>query len=83
MKALSLAALVLFTLPLATLTSEPCSAQTGVWTWHNDNGRTGQNTSETTLTPSNVNSTGFGQMCSYPVDGSDFATWTVWLAVFV
>ena len=41
------------------------SAQVNVWTWHNDNGRTGQNASETSLTPSSVNKTGFGQLCSY------------------
>src|ERR1700730_16041467 len=54
------------------LTCLGAPAQVDVWTWHNDNGRTGQNTSETTLTPSNVNSTSFGQACSYPVDGQVF-----------
>lgn len=38
------------------------SAQVSVTTYHNDNARTGQNTSETILTPSNVNPTQFGRL---------------------
>jgi hypothetical protein len=45
----------------ATLFSaNPATAQVSVTTYHNDNSRTGQNISETFLTPSNVNSTQFG-----------------------
>ena len=38
-----------------------------------DNGRTGQNTSETILTPSNVNASQFGKLFSQAVDGQMFA----------
>lgn len=44
-------------------------AQTDVLTWHNDNLRTGQNTGEAILTPSNVNSTRFGLLAKVVVDG--------------
>ena len=44
-------------------------AQTPVTTWHYDNARTSANTSETALTLSNVNSTRFGKLFTYPVDG--------------
>src|ERR1700747_831016 len=44
-------------------------AQTSVITWHYDNARTSANTSETTLTASNENSTRFGKLFTYPVDG--------------
>ena len=49
----------------------PCLsfAQVAVTTQHNDNSRTGQNTGETYLTPSNVNSTQFGLLFAHPVDG--------------
>ncbi len=44
-------------------------AQVNVVTYHNDVARTGQNTSETWLTPSNVNKSSFGFRFSQPVDG--------------
>jgi Bacterial Ig-like domain (group 1) len=45
------------------------SAQVSVLTYHNDNSRDGQNTSETLLTTTNVNSASFGKLFSYSVDG--------------
>jgi outer membrane protein assembly factor BamB len=41
----------------------------GVLTWHNDNTRTGRNTSETALTIKNVNSSTFGKLFVIPTDG--------------
>jgi len=46
----------------------------GTFTHHNDNLRTGQNQSETVLKPSNVGSSFFGKLFSYPVDGLIFAS---------
>ena len=41
----------------------------GVYTYHYDNQRTGENTSETLLTPANVNASTFGKLFSDSVDG--------------
>ena len=46
----------------------------GTLTYHNDNMRTGQDLNETVLTPSNVKSTTFGKLFSYPLDGLTFAS---------
>jgi hypothetical protein len=53
-------------LPLST-------AQINVTTYHYDNFRRGQNTAETVLTLSNVNSTQFGKLFSVAVDGYVYA----------
>lgn len=44
-------------------------SSTDVITYHYDNQRTGQNLNETTLTPANVNSTKFGKLGEFAVDG--------------
>jgi hypothetical protein len=54
---------------LGFLTSAAQGQFTGVLTSRNDIARTGQNLNETVLTTSNVNSTSFGKLFSYPVDG--------------
>jgi hypothetical protein len=43
--------------------------QLPVTTWHYDNARTSADRWETTLTPANVNSAGFGKLATKPVDG--------------
>jgi hypothetical protein len=48
-------------------------AQVNVTTYHNDNARTGQNTRETTLSPTNVNSNQFGKLFTTVVDGYVYA----------
>jgi hypothetical protein len=53
--------------------SATLSAQVNVTTYHNDIARTGQNTQETILTHSNVNSSQFGKLFSVAVDGAIFA----------
>jgi hypothetical protein len=45
----------------------------GMFTYHNDNLRTGLNSSETVLTPTNVNSSTFGKLFSLPLDGTPYA----------
>jgi hypothetical protein len=46
---------------------------TGILTWHNDNSRTGQNSTETILTTQNVSGGSFGRLFAYPVDGQMYA----------
>jgi hypothetical protein len=44
-----------------------------VWTYHNDNARTGQNLDETELTPATVNKDGFGKLFTLKVKGQVYA----------
>ena len=55
----------------ATLKVNPgtASSSVDVITYHYDGARTGQNLNETTLTPASVNSTKFGKLGSFAVDG--------------
>ena len=51
----------------------PAFGQTSVLTQHNDNARTGQNTSETILNTSNVNVNQFGKLFAMPADAQVYA----------
>jgi outer membrane protein assembly factor BamB len=50
-------------------TDAPAPSTASVTTYHNENSRDGANLQETTLTPTNVNSSGFGKLFNFPVDG--------------
>jgi hypothetical protein len=54
---------------ILALIASPAAGQVSVPTEHNDNSRTGQNLSETYLTPSNVTSKYFGKLFTQNVDG--------------
>jgi len=61
---------------LAVLVFLSCAisaAQVAVTTYHNDNYRSGANTNETMLTPSNVNVQSFGKLAVFPVKGYVYA----------
>jgi Chitobiase/beta-hexosaminidase C-terminal domain len=60
-------------LPALFLFGWSATAQISVVTQHYDIGRTGANTSETILTPANVNFLQFGRLFSHPVDGYVYA----------
>ena len=63
-----------FLTALALLTAvHPAAAQVNVTTYHNDLARTGANTAETILTPTNVNSAQFGKLFSVAVQGDVYA----------
>ena len=62
------------TLTVTNSTNPPPPAGTvNVTTWHFDNNRSGNNSSETALTPSSVSSQTFGKLFSYLVDGYVYA----------
>jgi len=57
-------------LTLSVVAALPVFAEpANVTTWRNDNARSGINSKETVLTPSNVNSTDFGKLFEIAVDG--------------
>jgi hypothetical protein len=62
-------ALLIIWAALPMLFSSLCLAQVNVLTYHNDPARTGQNLSETILSPASVNSGNFGKLLNVAIDG--------------
>jgi len=62
-----------------TITIEAPGGLTGVFTYHNDLSRTGANSQEIILTPSNVKMSTFGKLFSCAVDGAVYAQ-PLWVA---
>ncbi len=64
---------MLIAVNLAQPAAHAAAASTAVTTYRNDNGRTGQYSTETVLNTSNVNQSQFGRRVYYPVDGQVYA----------
>ena len=58
---------------LATVFAGLCIAQVNILTANYDNNRTNANVQETTLNPQSVNSSAFGKIGTFPVDGQIYA----------
>jgi hypothetical protein len=58
---------------VAVLAGASCAYAQDVTTWHYDNSRSGLQSHETVLTPSNVTSASFGKLFSLPVIGDIYA----------
>jgi hypothetical protein len=70
------AALAVVLVAVATAPSSaqnPCSSGVCVTTWHNDTYHTGDNLSESSITPSSITTDNFGQLCSASLDGQVYA----------
>jgi hypothetical protein len=65
-RGLAVAAGLVFILSLVS--TSVITAQTAITTYHYNNNRTGWNSTETALTPANVNSSSFGLLFSVPLD---------------
>jgi len=57
----------------AVITLASCASAVDILTFHNDTLRTGSNTTETILTPANINFAQFGKLYTRPVDGFIYA----------
>jgi outer membrane protein assembly factor BamB len=66
---LSVLRLIAFVLPCFLLAGASLAFSQDVLTYHNNTARNGFNSSETTLTPANVNSSSFGRLFTISVDG--------------
>src|SRR5690242_19973942 len=64
---------VLLAAAFSTSLNAQLGADVSVTTWHNDNGRTGQNINETILLYNQLSKYNFGKLCSLSLDAQVYA----------
>ena len=73
MKRLGVLSVIAAAIGLAVCGMSAAAPIPGIFTYHYDNARDGQNLNETILTPANVNKTSFGKLFSRALDGYVYA----------